>query len=353
MHKFLFKIFLLLTVFFVNSNMMMAQSDSASLRPSFSVDMTSELQTDLDRWKWANLLELHADVPLSRKFTFNFGSISYYTNLEELLVDNLQYYSNMDAYNKAFALTVAGFTWQMNDRHSLFAGIRRMDEDYFCSDGLSLFTNSSCGGFPTLYYNYPVATYPMASLGLHYVYDYKNITLQASLYNGISAWDLSGRENVFRFCPKTDGLFLASQLEYRHGDSHYFLGGSLYEGDFNEEEEPRKLRPSMWTYAEQALIPNLTLIGAYSHAFCEDDHCFDFVGLGAKYTLGRAEFGVFSDYMRTEGIFEEGETVEEWATEITCKISLTGFLSVQPVMHIIKFDGETNCVGVFRLNVSF
>jgi hypothetical protein len=57
--------------------------------------------------------------------------------------------------------------------------------------------------------------------------------------------------------------------------------------------------------------------------------------------------------MRTEGIFEAGETVEEWATEITCKISLTEFLSIQPVMHIIKFDGETNCVGVFRLNVSF
>lgn len=352
MHKFLFKI-LLLAVFFVNSNKMMAQADSVSLRPSFSVDMISELQTDFKRAKWGNLLELHADVPLSRKFTFNFGSISYYTNDEELFIDNLQIYSNIDAYNKAFAFTVAGFTWQINDRHSLFAGIRRMDEDYFCSDVISFFTNSSCGGFPTLFYNYPVATYPMASLGMHYVYDYKNITLQASLYNGISYQDLSGRDNVFRFCPKSDGIFFASQLEYRYGDSHYFLGGSVYEGDFDEEDEPRKLRPSLWTYAEQALAPNLSLIGAYSHAFCDDDLCFDFAGIGAKYSLGRFEFGVFSDYMRTVGLFEEDETIEEWATEFTCNVSLTKFLSFQPVLHVIRMDGETNCVGVFRLNVSF
>ena len=60
---------------------------------------------------------------------------------------------------------VAGFTWHINDRHSLFAGIRRIDEDYFCSDAHALFTNSSCGGYPTITFNYPVAIYPVSAMG--------------------------------------------------------------------------------------------------------------------------------------------------------------------------------------------
>ena len=49
---------------------LMAQgdADSVSLRPSFGLDYTSELQTNFSRVKWVNLLELSAEVPLSRKF---------------------------------------------------------------------------------------------------------------------------------------------------------------------------------------------------------------------------------------------------------------------------------------------
>ena len=130
------------------------EADSASCRPSFGLDYSGEVQTDLKRVRVVNLLELHADVPLSRKLSFQLASLSTYSSDDRPLADDVQGYSNLDADDLPFALTVAGFTWQFKEHHSLFAGIRRMDEDYFCSDGLAFFTNSSCGIFPTLSYNF-------------------------------------------------------------------------------------------------------------------------------------------------------------------------------------------------------
>ena len=150
-------------------------SDSVSLRPSFGLDYTSELQTNFSWAKWVNLLELSAEVPLSRKFSFSLASLSAVTTNEDYLARDLQVFSNIEVWNIPFALTVAGFTWHINDRHSLFAGIRRIDEDYFCSDAMSLFTNSSCGGFPTITANCPVIVYPVSALGIHYAYDRENL----------------------------------------------------------------------------------------------------------------------------------------------------------------------------------
>ena len=335
---------LLMAILTADCCRLMAQGDSTSLRPSFSFKYTTEVQTDFTESRWLNHLEAFLDIPLSRKFTFNVGALSHFADDEDFLINDLQVFSNISCWEEKFALTVAGFTWQMNDRHSLFAGIRRIDEDYFCSDGFSLFTNSSCGGFPTLTYNYFVPTFPYAAMGLHYKYDYKDITFQASLYNGLSSNDFKGRKNVFRICPKDDGVFFMSQLEYRYKDSQYFLGGSLYYGDFNVEDEPYKLRPSLWVHAEQNVLPNLWLLGAYSHAFSSEEYCYNFVSLGARYQLGPAEFGVFSDYTRVEQI-------DEYATEFTCKLHMTDWLSIQPVFHIIRTFEETNYVGVLRLNV--
>ena len=140
---------------------LMAQgADSISLRPSFGADLSSEVQTDFERARVANLLQLHADIPLSKNLSVQVGSLSTLSTDQELEVDDIQGFSNIDTYdlNIPFALTVAGLTWQINDHHSLFAGIRRIDEDYFCSDGLSLFTCSSPGIFPTLSMNANIAS---------------------------------------------------------------------------------------------------------------------------------------------------------------------------------------------------
>ena len=230
---------------------LMAQgdADSVSLRPSFGLDYTSELQTDFNCAKWNNLLQLRADVPLSRKFSFHVASSSFVTTNEDYLADDLQGFSNIDSWNIPFTFMVAGFTWHINDRHSLFAGIRRIDEDYFCSDAHALFTNSSCGGYPTITFNYPVAIYPVSAMGIHYAYDSENLGVQASIYNGMASDELTGRYNMFRVCPQSDGVLVFSQVEYRHQESHYGIGASLFECEMWEEDE-WKPYPSLWAYVE-------------------------------------------------------------------------------------------------------
>ena len=328
--------------------LMAQEADSTSLRPSFGVDYTGEVQTDFERFRQANLLQLSAGIPFSRALSFQVSTITAWTTRPYLEVNDLQVFSNIDVYalRVPFTLSVAGFSWQMNDRHSLFAGIRRIDEDYFCSDALGLFTNSSCGIFPTLSWNYYVATYPFAAMGIHYAYDHKNIRLQASLYNGDSDYHFTGRYNMFRICPQSDGIFALGQVEYRHRDSHYYLGGSL-----NTEPETS---PAMWAYAEQALTSNLTMILAYSHAFGDNLYCNDFCGIGARYTYKRAEFGIFTDFTSVTDIEEDpSDEIDEFATEFVCNLRLTDYLSVKPVLHIITTDDETKYVGMLRVMLSF
>jgi hypothetical protein len=71
------------------------------------------------------------------------------------------------------------------------------------------------------------------------------------------------------------------------------------------------------------------------------DEYYDFL----DWSLTRMPWDYFPEYTRILGI-------DEWATELTCNVNLTKYLSLQPVLHIIKTDNETNCIGVLRLNVS-
>lgn len=311
---------------------------------TFGLEYIGELQTDFKRAKMANLLQLSAEIPFAKKFSFNVSSVSVASTDTEPLIEDLQGYSNIDAQNIPFALSVAGFSWNINEHHSLFAGIRRMDEDYFCSEVLSLFTNSSAGVFPTISANYDIATYPCASLGIHYIYNKKNLTFQSSLYNGTGNYRFSGRENVFRICPKTDGVFALAQTEYRFKGSRYYLGASLHCSDLRQTGR-QNLRPTVWGYAEQALPAGFTLLAAYSHAFTPNNDCRNYCAVGGKYTYKKAEFGIYSDYTCISG-------VNEFATELTGSIALTEYLSLQPAMHFVTTGGRTKCIGMLRTTVS-
>lgn len=163
------------------------------------------------------------------------------------------------------------------------------------------------------------------------MYETDPLTLQASLYNGRGYKRFSGRENVFRFCPESDGVFAVAQAEYKYHDSHYFLGTSFHYGRL--DGGARQVRPSFWTYAEQRVASDLSLMVAYSHDFQPSSLCRNFVGLGGKMDVGKAEVGLFSDYTRIEG-------VDEWATELTCRYRCSGMLSLQPTFFLIHTGGE-------------
>lgn len=340
------------------SSTLMAQEESTSdNRPTFSLEYTHELVTDFRNTSSYNMLQLRAALPLSSKFKADISTIST-ARANNFLPDNiLQDFSNINTEDTPLALAVAGITWSINDNHSLFAGIRRLDEDYFCSDVLALYAHSSCGVFPTVSANAPVATYPDAALGLHYAYSKDAITLQASLYNGVGNHKFTGANNVFRICPKDDGLLFLGQAEYQHNDNHYYLGTHLYHGNktnIDEEDTGRRLTGSIWAYTEQQLSSNTSLIAAYSRALDSNAPCTDFLALGAQYALPRATLGLFTDYARHLSLTEETDQhyVGEWATELTCEFSVHQHVSIQPSLHYFLGDGDSNIFGSLRLKVT-
>lgn len=316
------------------------------------MELTSELQgTSGGDLNFVNLLRLNATAPISRNLTIEAASLSTCMTASESIVGDLQAFSNIEAGNIIFALSLLDVEWQINERHTLYAGIRNMNEDYFTSPVTSFFTNSSCGIFPTIGANFPVANYPVASVGVHYMYEGASgsigsngsMSVQASLYNGVGYNRFTGRENVFRVCPKSDGVFGLAQVEYEHGESKYFLGGCGHYGDA-ADDGTQKLSTALWGYTEQSLSKDFSLIAGYSHAF-SSAACSDFVGIGGKWSLGKVELGAFQDY----ACFSE---CKEWATELTCKISLLTNFHLQPSAHVITTGSKTKAVGTLRAVLS-
>ena len=301
-----------------------------------SMELTSELQgTCAGDYNYVNLLRLDVSLPVSSSISFDVASLSTFMTADESIGDGLQMFSNLDAGNIPFALSVLGFNWQINNMHSLFLGIRNMNEDYFCSNGTSFFTNSSCGIYPTISANYPIANYPIASIGVHYCYDANPFKVQVSLYNGTGYNRFFGRDNVFRICPKSDGVFAIAEVSYTRGGSCYFLGNALY-------CKAGGIGTTPWFYTEQCITSNLTLLAGCSHTFTADAECKDFIGLGAICKIGRCQLGAFTDYAD----FMERN---EFATELTCKIPILQYFDIQPTVHLITYDGRLQCAAALRM----
>lgn len=320
-------------------------------RPECGMELATELQgTGGGDYNLAALLRLHASLPIGRGFAVDLGSLSTCMTAQESIGVERQTCSNLDAGNLPFTLSVAGIRWDIPTKkwgeqrasQSLFVGIRNMNEDYFASPTTVFFTQSTCGIFPTLSCNYDVANYPNASVGAHYrMESASGLVVQASLYNGRGYHRFTGRENIFRFCPKDDGLFGLNEVAFNHKGSRYFAGSCVY---YN-----KGVSATPWLYAEQRLSDDVTLLAGASHAFVRDAECTDFVGLGVHYALKRIELGGFTDYAR----FSAGN---EWATEFTCKAQLTPHIFVQPALHLVVTPSEAGsrtfqALGLLRLGI--
>lgn len=320
------------------------------------VEYTTELQTNFSGdYNFINLLRLSADLRLGRGFTFRASTVSTAKTRDESITDDQLDFSNLYVDNTALALALGGVEWSPNEHHTLFVGVHTMNEDCFASEVTSLFTTSSCGITPTVSMNYDIANFPVASLGMHYKYSADRWGLVATLYNGRGYGRFSGRENVFRFCPKDDGLFGVLQGELKPHGSHYFLGLAAHYGQLGTLPE-RRLRPTLWAYGEQRAGERLKILAGYSHAFDTPNYeglgaCSDFVGLGAKCDISRAELGLFTQYARFSG--EDRAVPAEWTAELTCKVALTDHIYVQPTLHYIKNKDVNTPVGLLRLGIAY
>lgn len=287
-----------------------------------------------------NLLYLSADYSLNERFKLSAATISIAKTREESLLDDLQAFSNVEADNVPLTLAVAGLGWNVNDHHSLFFGIRSVTEDYFTSPVTALFTNSSCGIFPTISCNQEIANYPLAAVGVHYGYTIKSFNLMASLYNGIGHQGFVGRQNVWRVTPNSDGLFAIAQADYTYRDNSYYLGVSYHSGTSDNDFSSQS---TIWGYTEQMLTERIALIAGLSHALGRSCICTDFVGLGGQYAMGKSKIGVFTDYARFRND-------NEWATELTYRRDLTSTVFLQASYHFIHHD-TWQSIALLRVGV--
>lgn len=312
----------------------------------FGIECATEMQTDFKNLNWVNLLKMNFSQALCKGLRFDLGSISVARTRAERLVDDLQVFSNIEEENLPFSLSVAGISF-CRGRLQIFAGIRNMNEDYFTSPVTSLFTNSSCGLFPTVSVNFPIANYPLSSLGVHCAFVTEHWEVQASIYNGRGYDGFTGDNSPFRFCPASDGLCGIFSSIYRNNGSSYCLGGVLYGGLHvcTGQTEGRSVSGALWGYAEQRVVPWLDLLVQYSMGLSSDLWCRLYGGLGMRGRFRKVEIGVFSDCAVFSG-------TEEWASELTCRIPLSPHADLQPAMHLIRGAFGFRTVALMRLNVS-
>lgn len=316
------------------------EGDSTFHRVEFGMEYIGELQTDFSGgFNFLNFLRLDGTLNITRNLRFSLSTLSV-AHTREALMGDIQTFSNIEADNIPLTLAVAGVEWEIpaaKGTHTLFAGIRNTGEDYFASNVTSFFINSSCGIFPTISANYPIATYPMAAMCLHYAYDSEHWGAKATLYNGEGNYRFSGRNNLFRFCPADDGIFLMAQGEYKSSTGRYFLGGSMY-----------KSSPVLWTYGEQSVFESsrcgVHLIAAYSHCFDSESYCRNFAGVGAKLHTPRFEAGLFADYA-------DCGADHEWATELSVRVPIYNTIYIKPSLHYINGTSASGVVGMVRFGV--
>lgn len=313
---------------------------------------TTEVQTNFRKeGKWVNLLRLDYSCPLGRNFRFSFSSISIAETCEESLLNDWQGFSNIEERNLPFAPAVLGVEYKGN-RSSLFLGVRNVNEDYFISSCASFFTNSSCGIYPTLSANYPLANYPKSALGLDYKLNYKDWTMEVSVYNGTGYQALEGKSNVFRFSPDADGVLGLSSVNYRKNDSEYSMGAGIHRGmcvgDETGVEEagtsPQKKRMTcvLWACVEQRVCKRGYALLQCSVRPSVDGGCRSYAGAGGVVKCDKVSFGFFLDYA-------DYTTAHEWAREVTCRWACTSRMTVQPAIHIIRNSNGNYAAGLLRM----
>lgn len=335
------------------------------------VEYTAELQYDLkQRTNFVSLLNIGVDLSTERLGLWENGELSYasksiFKTSEDRIADDFQVFSNIEEANRPYALVVLGYT-QTFSNVKLFAGVRSANEDYFTAPYTSLFTNSSCGIYPTISANYPLANYPLAGMCFHAEFLWKeNWQLKNSLYNGIAYESFGKGSSVFAFRPRKDGIFNMTELSYIQKSNYngrYSGGIALHSGMYfdhesgeqaKEKSQKKEMNYTWWASVEQAIYRDgskqIGLLVQYSMAPPRKNECSRYAGMGVLFTgfllkSGQDQIGIFMN----QGTFSSSR---ERTAEVTCKIPLTKNLCVQPSFHLIKNGVDVYTVGMLRATI--
>ncbi|MCD8317713.1 MAG: porin [Paraprevotella sp.] len=249
----------------------------------FGGQYTTEWQWNMNnKTNWVNQLRLGMNYSPWKNGLFQVATI-HTAKTNETIIDDWQTFSNIEDENNFAAIAVLGYMQTWEHAH-LFVGVRNVNEDFFTSDGTSLFTSSSPGIFPTISASYPIANYPLNGLTVHFDVEWKNWTFMNSLYNGKGYNGWNRHDNPFRVKPNQDGVFDMMQLTYTYDHGFYSAGAAihsrLYPTDEEGEmaEEPiKKTSCAWWVYGEQSLWESgenkVSLMAQYSENTNKQNGC--------------------------------------------------------------------------------
>lgn len=330
-----------------------------TMAQEFGLSYDTELQSRFrDKANWVNLLKLDASLNIKDFISVRVGTISTCSTNDGPLLPNILTYSNIEEENIPIALSRLGFNYQ-SSHWKVFAGVCNVNDAFFITPVTSIFTNSSCGIFPTISYNFDIANFPNASIGLEAEYVNKNITVNSALYNGKGYHGFKGDNCVFRISPCSDGVFNINSVNYKWHDSNYNMGVGLHSrsnlgyeaGDrelfkTQESKEKEKTEVFYWVYAEQQLTKNISLIAQYSQCPTSKKGCRNFYGIGIAFSSRRYDLGLYTCYADVSDKYE-------WASELTLKYQLSPHIHIQPALHYINGSLGKGVVGLFRLSLNF
>lgn len=335
-----------------------ATAINAQSRVTWEVEDNTEIGWNMSDGNavWVNLLSAGIDIGLWKGAHLEGAAISTYSTNKEVS-DNLLGFSNIyTPTNKVFRLTQASLGQRFGQWAYVSVGLRNIDTDYFTSPSTSLFTAPADADFPTLSNNYPVATYPMAAMGVHLeAYPVKGLTVKASIYNGTA--DESIRRQ-FRVRPGCDGYFSIGCVTYEHanrGDNpaSYTLGYIAGRAPGEDDDGRLVSKSGVWMLVEQPLLYVgttqwcLLLQGSVMTRYTRNTHGYWGTGLTVN-GIGKRNIqaGVAVNRMHDR-------IGNELDAEATCLVPLNDWLSVQPAMHFIRSHSREIVVGMLRVSVAF
>ena len=167
------------------SFLMLSVSSCLCMAQTFSGQYISEGQWNMNnKANWLNQLRLNLQLPIAHgKGAFEAATL-HLAKTNEAIAADWQTFSNIEADNMLAAIAVLGYMQGWTWGHT-FVGVRNVNEDFFTSNITALFTNSSCGIFPTIAASYPIANYPFSGLTLYFDVTRGGWTFKNSIYNGM------------------------------------------------------------------------------------------------------------------------------------------------------------------------
>lgn len=330
----------------------------------FSGEYTAEGQWKLNnsmKSNFVNLLRLNQDIALRKGSNTDMLQVAtlHMAKTADPICGDWQGFSNIEADNNVAAIAVLGYMHEWRHGH-LFLGVRNVNEDFFTSDVTSLFTNSSCGIFPTIAASYPIANYPFSGLTVYFdVALAEGWVLRNSIYNGTGYNGWKHDDNPFLVRPKADGIFNMSQLEYEHRGAQYYAGVAVHtrqqqDADDNcptsDNHSVAKTTCAWWVYGEQPLWTSadkcLKCMVQYSENTSRQNECYRYAEVGCAYSDDANQCGVSAQYAR----YRQGT---ERSVEATWRRQLTKAIAVQPSVQYITNDEGNYAVLTARLFYSF